>query len=486
MEHRAGRHVDEGTLHAWLDGALAAGEAAAVEAHVAECASCAAAAAEARGLVAAASRILTGLDDVPAGVLPVGGEGAGAGAERRRGERGRRRRPLIGWPVRAAAAVLVVAAGSLLVLQRSGRLPAAATDRTFPVAPAPVPAPPPSTVVPKAVPAPSNEPAAPPSRAAAAPAPHTAPSPAAPLAAPAPPSPDSMAPSAASPGVTGGALARARVAAPSGVAGAPAAKAAESLDAAAREPKAAPRAALTDSLESADVGRRDVPSSETDAQARRAPRDAQVAARTKAPQSVVKGRVVSRASGQPVPSAQVSLADPPRAVLTTATGEYTIPVPDTMTRATVRVRALGYVPTTQNVTLSRDSTSHDIALAESRLQLGQIVVTGAAAARDTTAGGCYTSAMTFFPSPFTLDTTGGADTLPLRLSTADARRFPVAYWTRHGPDSVTLYVAADSTGPGVRIDAAVVAAGLDGHTVPPNDAISQSSPFTATRCRPAR
>jgi anti-sigma factor RsiW len=35
-------HLDEGTIHAWLDGALGADEAAALEAHVASCDACAA------------------------------------------------------------------------------------------------------------------------------------------------------------------------------------------------------------------------------------------------------------------------------------------------------------------------------------------------------------------------------------------------------------------------------------------------------------
>ena len=64
-------HVDEGTLHAWLDGALPANESRAVEAHVATCESCAAAAAEARGLIAASTRILSALDDVPGDVVPA-------------------------------------------------------------------------------------------------------------------------------------------------------------------------------------------------------------------------------------------------------------------------------------------------------------------------------------------------------------------------------------------------------------------------------
>lgn len=63
-------HLDEGTIHAWLDGALDTEHARRVADHVEQCSQCAAAVAEARGLMAASSRILGALDDVPAGVLP--------------------------------------------------------------------------------------------------------------------------------------------------------------------------------------------------------------------------------------------------------------------------------------------------------------------------------------------------------------------------------------------------------------------------------
>lgn len=63
-------HIDEGTIHAWLDGALPPDEVARVEAHVRDCAACSAAVAEARGLIAASSRIILALDDVPGGVIP--------------------------------------------------------------------------------------------------------------------------------------------------------------------------------------------------------------------------------------------------------------------------------------------------------------------------------------------------------------------------------------------------------------------------------
>ena len=110
-------HLDEGTIHAWLDGALDAEEAARVEQHAAECAVCAASIAEARGLVAGASRILTALDGVPGGVVPKTAASGGASSARRR-------RSL--WtslhltPARAAAAaVVVLAAGSALVVRNA-------------------------------------------------------------------------------------------------------------------------------------------------------------------------------------------------------------------------------------------------------------------------------------------------------------------------------------------------------------------------------
>jgi hypothetical protein len=65
------QHLDEGTIHAWLDDELPAAERAAAEGHVAQCPECAAAVAEARGFIAASSRILTALDAMPGGVLPA-------------------------------------------------------------------------------------------------------------------------------------------------------------------------------------------------------------------------------------------------------------------------------------------------------------------------------------------------------------------------------------------------------------------------------
>lgn len=65
------QHPEEGLIHAWLDGALPASEAAALESHVATCKECEATVAEARGLIAASSRIVGHLDAVPGKVIPA-------------------------------------------------------------------------------------------------------------------------------------------------------------------------------------------------------------------------------------------------------------------------------------------------------------------------------------------------------------------------------------------------------------------------------
>ena len=107
------QHPDEGTIHAWLDGALQQEEGAALEAHVASCAECQAAVAEARGLIAASSRIVSALDIVPAGVIPA---------------RAQPRRAWYAGPqFRAAAAILFVAGASMLIMRGRGSEPLADT-----------------------------------------------------------------------------------------------------------------------------------------------------------------------------------------------------------------------------------------------------------------------------------------------------------------------------------------------------------------------
>ena len=64
-----GVHPDEGTIHAWLDDALDADASAGVAEHIAGCASCEARVAEARGLIAGATRVVGLLDDQPAPLI---------------------------------------------------------------------------------------------------------------------------------------------------------------------------------------------------------------------------------------------------------------------------------------------------------------------------------------------------------------------------------------------------------------------------------
>jgi len=110
------QHPDEGTIHAWLDGALTADEAAQIEAHVKSCPECAAAVAEARGFIAASSRILTALDNAPRGVIPTTAPV-------------KRRFDPMAW--RIAASVLVIAGGTFLVVRNQGTREASAPARSL-------------------------------------------------------------------------------------------------------------------------------------------------------------------------------------------------------------------------------------------------------------------------------------------------------------------------------------------------------------------
>ncbi len=120
MADTMNEHLDEGTIHAWLDGALTPDESERVERHAASCAACGEAVAEARGLVAASSRILSSLDDVAAGVIPgTRGRGDQLAALRARREAAR---PRPWWRRRefAVAASLVLVAGTWSMALRRG------------------------------------------------------------------------------------------------------------------------------------------------------------------------------------------------------------------------------------------------------------------------------------------------------------------------------------------------------------------------------
>jgi len=99
---------DEGLIHAWLDGELEPVEAARVQKLAASDPEWMAAVAEARGLIAASSRIVRALDAVPGGVLPSRTARAPMAA------RGFRVRP---WMGMAAGLVLVV--GTAYVMRES-------------------------------------------------------------------------------------------------------------------------------------------------------------------------------------------------------------------------------------------------------------------------------------------------------------------------------------------------------------------------------
>lgn len=113
-------HLDEGTIHAWLDGALPPDESARIERLAGACPECAALVAEARGLMAASSRILSSLDAVPGGVIP----GADAGTDQLAALRERRRETSRRWwndrRILAAASLVFIAGVSTLVLRDAG------------------------------------------------------------------------------------------------------------------------------------------------------------------------------------------------------------------------------------------------------------------------------------------------------------------------------------------------------------------------------
>ena len=119
------QHLDEGTIHAWLDGALAPPEAEQVAKHAAECATCAAAVAEARGIIAGSARIVAALDDVPGGVIPGNGPAASGSSTWRR---------LRLTPARAALAATILLAVSTTLTLRSSSKPQSKSDSLVTIA----------------------------------------------------------------------------------------------------------------------------------------------------------------------------------------------------------------------------------------------------------------------------------------------------------------------------------------------------------------
>ena len=121
-DDRSEQHPDEGTIHAWLDGALDGAATDALAAHVASCRACAERVAEARGLIAGASRIVRALDERTTSATPAWGQAAvpATTAAVREPGSGSVWRLLRVTPARAAiAATLLVALGVSLTYTRA-------------------------------------------------------------------------------------------------------------------------------------------------------------------------------------------------------------------------------------------------------------------------------------------------------------------------------------------------------------------------------
>ena len=327
------QHPDEGTIHAWLDGELPEDQANEIAAHARDCPECSAKIAEARGLIAASTRILTALDNVPSGVIP---ETAGAGGTIAQA-RGRRR-----WydrlDIRAAAALLVVAGASYLVVKRDSRESRPMAAVAYKVGPAPTPA------VADKIEA-SSAPAA----ANAAVVPHVAAHAAPPVAAPvAPPvamqraaqpqlqAPERRATPLAAPAITTAKRSR-EMTQPMAMGGVAGGSSANALDAV-----AAPRA------DSRALG-------------------------------VVEGRVIDRNSNQGVGAAQVIIQGASLMAVTDKDGRFSITNVPAGEQHFI-VRRIGYQAQNISITVPDDaSVTADIALEQQSVSLSQVVTTGMAA-----------------------------------------------------------------------------------------------------------
>jgi putative zinc finger protein len=129
------QHLDEGTIHAWLDGALPPLDAEQAAKHAAECASCAAAVAEARGIIAGSARIVSALDAVPGGVIP------GRTTRPTRGSSAWRRLRLTPGRAALAATILLAVSTTLTLRSSSSPSPSNVDSTVFPKVAVPAAAP---------------------------------------------------------------------------------------------------------------------------------------------------------------------------------------------------------------------------------------------------------------------------------------------------------------------------------------------------------
>ena len=330
------QHLDEGTIHAWLDGALAPNEASAAEAHVAACEECARAVAEARGLIAASSRILGALDDVPAvqgstGALSLPLIRTGRGSWLRRGG--------LGY---AVAATALLAVGTTLVWSKLS--PDAAMDSRVSAVDEAAPAPQAVTTQPL-----MDTSAAAGAERKAASAPPTARN----LSRDAVADPKNVAPTATS------AKLSAKESQPP--------KEELAIDRVVPLPGAMPRPAAPKST----------PPIRQEAD-RKALADAAANAAQISRPAQVRGRVLDAATGAPVVGAHVSIDTPRVVTQTDGAGRFQLQSVPLGTQ-TVHVRAIGFQPAQHPVDVAAsDSVQLAFALQKSVVALEQVVVTGTA------------------------------------------------------------------------------------------------------------
>jgi carboxypeptidase-like protein/putative zinc finger protein len=384
------QHLDEGTIHAWIDGELPPAKRAEAEAHIAECAECAAAVAEARGFVAASSRILTALDSVPGGVLPAASTGSGAV------RRAVPRRFVAPRAWMAIAAVLVLSTVTVIAIRPSSetaqlRVAAAARDQKE------LPA--------TAAPAQAEVRATKPSAAARAADTQA-------VGAVARVSPDSLAAAPAAAAAAGNAASAKAPAATPSRAAAPADKPApvdqterlkSRLDAerkstlvrpepaqpgasadAAPRPRAAEPQASANRASSQPAAPQPESVAEKDLAAKReapAPVYESLSGKGAAANSLgvtITGRVTSEA-GAPLSAASVSLQGTGVAAITGSDGEYTLVVPAARAngrKASLVAHLIGYKTTVDTIAPTNAPITHDFVLAANAVALGQVVITG--------------------------------------------------------------------------------------------------------------
>ena len=120
MDDTRSEHPDEGTIHAWLDSALDDSTASRLAAHVATCGECAERVAEARGLIAGASRVVRALDDSITSAGPTWGQVTATTVANRPASRSIWRALRV-TPLRSAiAATVLVALGVTFTSTRTG------------------------------------------------------------------------------------------------------------------------------------------------------------------------------------------------------------------------------------------------------------------------------------------------------------------------------------------------------------------------------